>query len=158
MSSKLYVLDLPADRMESEVAAALFFEDERPLRGPAALLDWRLDGRITEMLLQNRASGCAGERILVTNNGKLGSGAVLFCGGGRWAGLDQERYFELILQLLQTCRQAGFMRFALCLGPPQEIEPAELKQRIAGMLEGMQGTDLECLLSFKEIGVDRQTR
>jgi hypothetical protein len=148
MTSKLYALDLPADRMEGEVAAAFFFEDERPLRGPAALLDWRLDGVLTDLLVKGLAAGRSGEHILVTNNGKLGSSAALFCGAGSRQGLGAETYFSLIRHLLETCRRAGFFRFALCLNPPQEIEPSELKQRIAEMLTEGDPVDRECLLSL----------
>ena len=158
MTSKLYHLDLPADRLEGEVVAAFFFEDERPLRGPAALLDWRLNGRLTELLAQGRASGASGEHVLVANNGKLGSGAALFCGAGKGRELEADAYFGFIRHLLETCRKSGFCRFALCLTPPPTIEQGELIQWMAEILEEMAGEEVECLLSFMEVGTARWLR
>jgi hypothetical protein len=148
--TSLRVLDLPADRMEGEAVAAFFFEDERPLRGPAALLDWRLDGMLTRLLVQGCASGRAGERILTPNNGKLGAGWVLFAGGGSRQGLGEETYRALVQNLLETCHLAGFSRIALCLAPLPGMGPAGLEKLVAAAAERT-AAPLECLMSLVEV-------
>ncbi|NIQ96583.1 MAG: hypothetical protein GWN87_22115 [Desulfuromonadales bacterium] len=87
MKQALRPLDLPADRMDGEVVAVLFFEDERPLAGPAALLDWRLNGLLTRRLLNGEATGRRNEKILVDANNKILAPWVLFQGGGTARGL-----------------------------------------------------------------------
>ena len=59
--SDTYILDLPPDRMEGEVATVYFFEDDRPLHGSASMLDWRLNGKVTELLLDGTVSGRIGD-------------------------------------------------------------------------------------------------
>ena len=86
--------------VEGEVVAALFFEDRRPLCGPAALLDWRLNGLLTGLLQQGRVLGGKGERVLVRNNGKIGSEWIFFAGGGRHQNLEPEGYRQLIADLI----------------------------------------------------------
>lgn len=151
--SQLRTLDLPADRMDGEVVAAFFFQDQRPLRGPAALLDWRLNGQLTDLLLDRGAQGRAGENVLVANNGKLVADWILFVGGGNWQGLGAETYRGLVRHLLATCRQAGFRRVALCLDVLQETESSFLEQmveEVLGELSTAEEADLKCLLSLGE--------
>lgn len=133
----LQLVDLPADRIEADVAAALFFSDERPVRGPAALLDWRLNGLLTDLLLQGRAQGKAGERVLVRSNGKILAAWVLFMGGGKWQGLGEETYRGLIRHLLLSCREAGFPSVALCLAPLAGMESADMERMVAEAAEGL---------------------
>jgi hypothetical protein len=143
--SRLHVLDLPADRMEGEAVAALFFEDDRPLHGPAALIDWRLNGLLTNLLLGGEAVGRPGERVLALGNGKLAATWALLVGGGRWRGLDRVGYRERIGNLLESCRQARFGRVAICLSPLDGMEEGEMNGLVAGVLEA--GSGLECLFS-----------
>jgi hypothetical protein len=111
----LRVLDSPADLLPGEVVAAFFYTDIRPLRGSSGLLDWRLDGQLTEQLLLGKARGTAGENLLFSSNGKLSSDWVLFVGGGICAELTPLTLSGLIGSVLDTVRQAGFQRVALAL-------------------------------------------
>jgi hypothetical protein len=113
------VVDLAPDRMAGDVVAGFFFEDQRPLRGAAALLDWRLNGILTDLLLSDAASGSPGEHVLVGNNGKLQASWVLFAGGGLWRHIAPFTYSGLIGRLLDDCLRAGFQRISLCLTPPE---------------------------------------
>lgn len=52
---------------EAQIPEALvlpFFSDERPLRGAAGLVDWRLCGRLSRMLKAGRVRGALGEATL----------------------------------------------------------------------------------------------
>ncbi|WP_432821967.1 M17 family peptidase N-terminal domain-containing protein [Trichloromonas sp.] len=150
MTAALRVLDVPADRMEGEVVAALFFEDVRPLRGAAALLDWRLNGRLTDMILAEEVSGQAGEHVLVADNGKLAAEWVLFVGGGSWRELDPGRYREALRHLLGVCSNAGFSLVSICLTAPAGIAPNVLEQELARALADLPGKRPECLLTFDD--------
>ena len=149
--TQVRVLDLPVDRLDGEVVAAFFFLDERPLQGPAALIDWRLDEVLTRLLVGGRCVGKAGEHLLVRNNGKLGSDWALFVGGGSWHGLGPVTYRSLVAHLLDACRRAGFRRVALCLAPLAGMGPAELEGLVRESLASMTGHSLECLLSLETL-------
>lgn len=147
--SQVRLLDLPADHMEGEVVAAFYFQDERPLQGPAALLDWRLVEPLTRKLLSGSSQGRAGEHLLVSNNGKLGSDWALFVGGGSWHGLGPDTYRSLVDHLLEVCCQAGFRRIALCLAPLAGMSVNDLEQMVKQALAALGTPGCECLLSLE---------
>ena len=51
---------LTLERVESDVAVAGFFTDERPLRGGAARADWRLCGGLSRRIESGDLSGRSG--------------------------------------------------------------------------------------------------
>jgi hypothetical protein len=53
------------DVLRSEAILAPFFSDERPLTGVLGLLDWRLCGFVSRMILQGFVHGHSGEAVLV---------------------------------------------------------------------------------------------
>ncbi len=106
---------LPADQLSGDAVAVLYFEDQRPLRGPCAVVDWRLDGQLTQALLAGRLTGRAGEHAVFQNHAKLCTDWSLFVGGGRSAGLSLETYQGLVRHLLVNAHRAGFRSLALCL-------------------------------------------
>lgn len=56
----------PAIRAPAETAMVLVPRDERPLRGDAGRIDWRLCGRISELMLSGFTHGEFGEATLMT--------------------------------------------------------------------------------------------
>ncbi len=146
--SLLQLLHLPVDRIEGEVAAAFFFEDERPLRGPAALLDWRLNGLLTDLLVRGEMSGRAGELLIAPNNGKLGADRILFAGGGTWSSLERDTYRQRVVELLANCRRAGFARICLALRPLSGEGEEALRTLVTEALEKVEG-GIECLLTVE---------
>ncbi len=146
--TRIRVVDLAPDQMSGDVVAGFFFEDQRPLRGAAALLDWRLNGILTDLLLSGAASGVPGEHILVRNNGKLQASWVLFAGGGCWRKIAPFTYSGLIGGLLDDCRRAGFLSISLCLTPPQNGTDGWL-QDLAETLD-ISGSREEIFLTLRE--------
>ncbi len=136
--SRLEQVALPTDSLSGDSVVALYFIDQKPLDGPAALLDWRLDGRLTKMLLGLEIQGRAGEHVMMQNNGKLKADWVLFVGGGKWHGLCQETHASLVRHMLSVARQAGFKDVSLAFMPHEEMSPDVLQQQVndALTLEG----------------------
>ena len=135
-------LALPADSLAGESVVALYFADQRPLEGPAALLDWRLDGQLTQMLIAGEIQGRAGEHVMLQNNGKLKAGWALFVGGGKWHGLCEETHASLVRHMLSVARQAGFKDVSLTFMPHEEAEPKILQQQIEKAL-AVEGTSID---------------
>jgi len=143
-------LAMPADSLPGESVVALYFTDQKPLNGPAALLDWRLDGQLTRLLLEGRVQGRAGEHVAVQNNGKLSADWVLFVGGGKWHGLGRETHAALIRHMLGVARQAGFKRVSLAFMPHADIDAGTLQQQIHDALT-VEGTGLSsCSFSCQD--------
>jgi hypothetical protein len=142
------LLDLPPDRMDGEVVAALFFEDDRPLRGAASYLDWRLNGHLTKLLLQGRVTGATADALVCCNNGKLQSAWALMLGGGSRRRLNRASWQRLIKNLLEVCANAGFSRLALCLDDDGSLPVAELADLVDEARNDRRFQHLECLLTF----------
>lgn len=121
---------LSADCLPGESVVALYFSDQRPLDGPAALLDWRLDGQLTKMLINGEVQGRAGEHVMLQSNGKLKADWVLFVGGGKWYGLCEETHASLVRHMLSVARQAGFKDVSLAFLPHEEVDQKILQQQI----------------------------
>jgi hypothetical protein len=141
------IVQQPADRLSGDVAATLFFEDQRPLVGPAAVLDWRLDGQLTKTLLEGRLSGRAGEHVLYQNNAKLAADWALFIGGGKWGGLCAETYAALVRHLLSVACDAGFRHLSLCLPLPEELDLSGMAGLVKQELENNRYQFDACRLS-----------
>jgi hypothetical protein len=97
-----------------ELLALPFFADERPLRGAAGLVDWRLCGRLSRLLSAGRVSGARGEATLVPT-GRLPFAKLLLYGLG-----DSERFSDEISRaamhaLRDMVARLGVRRWALPL-------------------------------------------
>jgi len=123
VKQRLQILDLPVDRIESALVAVPYFTDQRPLEGPAALLDWRLDGLLTDQLVQGDAHGNPGDRYLVKANHKVSAEWVMFVGCGHLSKQDKGSAAKVVAEMLASVGQAGFSQFAIGL-------PVESRERI----------------------------
>jgi hypothetical protein len=72
------VVEAPADTILVPLP-----EDERPLRGDAGLVDWRLCGRISEQLRSGYVSGALGEAALLPGSRPLSPSRILLVGTGK---------------------------------------------------------------------------
>jgi len=142
----LEIVDLPADQLPGDALLVPFFEDQRPLDGPAAVVDWRLDGMLTRMALEGKLVGRIGERLALQGNAKIVSPWVLIGGGGRWRSLDRDSYLDLVDRLLKMASKAGIQELALCLPPSADVDARELERLVREALIGISNISV-CRLS-----------
>lgn len=81
----------PGMRQRIDLALVAYFEDERPLRGLAAFLDWRSDGRLTRMLRSGWCTGRAGESVLLPGTRGLPCERIVLFGLGPSASFGSEQ-------------------------------------------------------------------
>jgi hypothetical protein len=122
------VVDLPADRLPGEVLVVPLFADQRPLAGPVAVVDWRLDGTVTRMILAGELSGRQGEVLAMPTNAKFAAPWVMITGCGRWRTLDCRGYSALAGRLLKLAARAGIRELALCLPLGDGVAPADVER------------------------------
>lgn len=103
------------DELQSEIIVLPFFVDERPLRGAAALLDWRLCGALSRKLMAGYVDGHFGEKALVTALPKLRSEALLLVGLGESKGFDTGLALKACSLIAQTLIEAKVSTAALAL-------------------------------------------
>ncbi|MBI2082570.1 MAG: hypothetical protein HYT76_03280 [Deltaproteobacteria bacterium] len=88
---QLVLSSAPLDEVPGRVALATFFEDSRPLRGSTGLIDWRLNGRLSELILQGRLSGGFAESMIMPAAGRLATDEILLFGLGPITELSEDR-------------------------------------------------------------------
>lgn len=118
------------DELKSEALALAFFEDERPLRGPLGLIDFRLCGQLSRLLLRGRACGARGETVLVPTRPRLPFEKLFLFGAGPSDSLDLARFDEIVERMLATLDRARVRASVLGLpgrtgdriGPVQAME------------------------------------
>ena len=90
------------DLAGTEVLAASLGSDERPPRGVAGLVDWRLAGRISALVASGYAKGELGEVLLVPGKPKLPFDKVLLFGTGPAAAFDEATFKSVVDLALRT--------------------------------------------------------
>jgi hypothetical protein len=90
-----------------ELCACGLWRDERPPRGLAALLDWRLGGRLTALMKRDFVRGELGEALLVPGKPHVPFEKLLLVGVGDRAAFDEgvfRRAVERIARSLEGLR------------------------------------------------------
>jgi hypothetical protein len=103
------------DETDCEALAVPFFEDERPLRGVLGMVDWRLCGFISRMIIRGRIRGLLGEAVLVPGRPHLNVDKLFLFGLGPQESLSEGLAEEVTEQMLSTLAAAAARTSALTL-------------------------------------------
>ncbi len=106
---------VPVDKIEADVVALTFFEDERPLRGVAGLADWRMNGALSRLILNETLSGKEGESLLISTDGRILSPRLLLFGLGESKAFDGKRFQGLLSRFVGSIAKLKFRRFAITI-------------------------------------------
>jgi hypothetical protein len=90
------------DCATTEVLATILLEDERPAHGVAGLIDWRLSGRLTTLMLDGFATGRLGEVLLLPGKPHMPFDKLLLFGAGTRADFGERVYREVLQKILTT--------------------------------------------------------
>jgi len=99
-----------------DLLAVYIWEDVRPLRGAAGLLDWRLCGKVSGLIQSGRLTGGEGEQLLLPSAGRLPWRFVMVMGLGPRVGFSGARFRKALLRLFTAARGIGVHDVALA--PP----------------------------------------
>ncbi len=77
----------PIERARADLAIVSFCTTDRPLRGAAGRADWRMCGRLSQLIAAGRVAGHAGEAVLLPGGGGLRAPLLLALGRGPAASL-----------------------------------------------------------------------
>jgi hypothetical protein len=100
----------------AQIASSLLlpiFADERPLRGAAGLVDWRLCGRLSRLLRSSKASGARGETLMMPPGRRLRFGRLLLFGLGPSKDYGEERFRGDVRWIRKVAADAGLNDYAL---------------------------------------------
>lgn len=108
MAISVLPLDLARwDETQRDAMVLPVFVNDRPLRGAAGLVDWRLCGRLSRLLKTERASGTARETLLLPPGRRLRFGRLLWFGLGDAKGYNDERFRVDLSWILDVVERAG---------------------------------------------------
>jgi len=99
-----------------DLLAVHIWEDVRPLRGAAGLLDWRLCGKLSGLIQSGRLGGAEGEQLLLPTGGRLPWRVAMVMGLGSRVGFSGARFRAAMARLLAAARGLGVRELALA--PP----------------------------------------
>ena len=79
-----------------------FFSDERPPKGYCGLVDWRLNGMISNEIVRGRISGDFQEKLLCAFPGRIRISRLLLFGLGSLSLLTYDRLYNAGYQMAET--------------------------------------------------------
>jgi hypothetical protein len=133
---ELIVSSQAIDQQPTELIAVFFFEDERPLRSEAKLIDWLMGGMISSRLNQGLMTGRLLETTLIPATEKVKAEKILLIGLGETAAFDYGRMRKLAEKVVTTCLGLQIHDLVLTLPSPQQFG-LEWTKLLAAMMEGI---------------------
>jgi hypothetical protein len=132
----------PVEKAAVELAVVTFFEGDRPLRGEAGRVDWRLCGMLSDLLVRRALRGAAGEAALIPTFGHLRSPRVLVLGLGSATGFGALEVKAMARGAVRRCADLRIRSLALALPghwtgllPVGPCAAAVLRGTVAGLEE-----------------------
>lgn len=113
---QLLLSSAPLDEVPGKVALATFFEDVRPLKGTTGLIDWRLNGRLSELILQGKISGSFAESLIMPAQGRLAAEEIFLFGLGRAQELNERQLEQGFVQLIAKLSLLKSPAFVISFG------------------------------------------
>ena len=103
------------DVLQSEAILAPFFKDERPLTGVLGLIDWRLCGFVSRLILDGVVVGSLGETVLVPLRPRFAADKLFLFGLGEQAQWDESLQQSVTERMLNVGTAARVRALALVL-------------------------------------------
>jgi hypothetical protein len=104
-----------------DLLAVYLWDDVRPLRGAAGLLDWRLCGKLSGLAQSGRLTGAEGEQLLLPTAGRLPWKVAMVMGLGSRVGFSGARFRTAVLRLFAAARGLGVRELAMA-PPGRDVE------------------------------------
>jgi Cytosol aminopeptidase family, N-terminal domain len=98
------------DGANVELCACSIWSDERPVRGFAGLIDWRLGGRLSGLLKSGFFRGEPGEALLVPGKPHVPFEKVLVIGLGERSAFGEDRFRQGVLHIAAALERLRIRR------------------------------------------------
>jgi Cytosol aminopeptidase family, N-terminal domain len=124
------------DTTGAELLACAIWQDERPMRGVAGLLDWRLAGTLSQLERRGLLKGEFGEVVFVPGRPRLAFEKLLVFGLGARSGFGEGTFRSVVSHMLRALEGLKVRRAVV-----------ELPGRGDGILEAERACELvlECV-------------
>lgn len=117
-----------------DLIAAGVFENDRPLHGSAGLLDWRLAGRLSRLILDRKFLGSFMEMVLMVPEGRFSGTKILVEGLGASSRFTLRAFEDAASSLRKAVLRLDARRVALAVpglhrvsawGKKEGVEPSD---------------------------------
>lgn len=112
---RLTICNTPIDLVKTGLLLVTTFQDERPLKGCAGLMDWRFNGNLSRLILKSRFSGERGEALLMPSAGRLEGNELMLLGIGEKNKIHDSDIPHLVGMIVDKILQKGNSAFALSI-------------------------------------------
>ncbi|GMV41497.1 MAG: hypothetical protein AMXMBFR64_32130 [Myxococcales bacterium] len=103
------------DQLQHETLVVSHFREDRPLRGLAGLIDWRMNGTLNRYVRQGRTTGEAQEVVMIPGHKRLRYQRILVLGLGARREFTPEQYRLATVFILSRLRMLNATRFTIGL-------------------------------------------
>jgi hypothetical protein len=122
------------DDINCEALAIPFFIEERPLQGAFGLVDWRMCGLISRMIVRKRIDGSFKECILIPGRPRISVEKLFLIGLGHEDAFDESVLETISEYMLQTLAAVGVRTSAMVL-PGRATDRIEPERAIEVFLQ-----------------------
>lgn len=122
------------DGVEFDTMILSFFEEEKPVKGLAGLVDWRLNGKINRLIKLGNLSGRFRESMLMPSSGRLPCRRLCLFGLGSAGEFNQPKIREASWFIMDTLRRLQTESWAMAL-PGSSMQGASFRMRAEILLE-----------------------
>jgi hypothetical protein len=112
---QLKISNHPLDEIPGQLALVTAFEDVRPLKGRAGLVDWRLNGRLSKFIRDSKFQGTKGEALLMPTRGRIDSSELLLLGVGPKTTIRDSEIPHLLTLIVEKVLHKKCASFSLSL-------------------------------------------
>jgi len=149
-SARVQLAGRRLERIPADLTLVGVTRDERPLRGGAGRVDWRLCGLLSELALEGHLTGDLGEAILLPGTGRLSAGRVLVLGVGPRERLTSVRVEEVVAIAITRSLELGAGRVALAaLGWSHDEWPRHAASLMHGLARALDSWPGEAVLQLR---------
>ena len=111
---KAKILSEPIDKMPSDTLVLSVFNDEKPLKGANGLIDWRLCGKISKMVMAGTISGRYKESTLIlSKNPRMPRILVVGLGGSK--DFNEKRLADIAQFIGKKLKNVGAKKVSLAI-------------------------------------------
>lgn len=112
---KANILSQPIDKMLSGTLVLTVFKDEKPLKGANGLVDWRLCGKLSKLVMDKKITGEYKENTLIISQKSMIAPRILVVGLGEGKDFNESRLEEVSLYIADTLKNVGVKKVSLSI-------------------------------------------
>jgi hypothetical protein len=157
-SAQIEIVHRPLERVGADLVVVGVFSDDRPLRGGAARIDWRLCGLISSLLQGGELTGQLGEAVLMPSPGSLRAPRILLLGLGERGAFRMASAQEVMRDAAARCLDLALEKLAIApIGIASDDFPRHAPALVGGLAEALDASEgaLEVRLVIPAQEVDR---